>query len=190
MAKKQVTLSKWLQQGLRKISSLHFLIVLAYSAQIIVYDAWHVLTPEVVLWRWLAIGGLAVIIALIWYMAHNSNNDIPTLKRLLAFLIIADVSFACFNIYTQRGMASRAVIMFLIPIVSSGILLSRAALYATAAFCSAAYVGTAVAYFTFNFNEGYKSELYSETIFYSFVFFLVAAILGVIVRFGGSTNDA
>ncbi len=190
MTKKTVTYKEWLQQGLLRVSRIHFGLVLAYGIQIVVYDAWHVLAPEVVMWRWLALSALMTAVAGVWYLSHNKQNDIPSLKRLLALLLLADVFFASFNVYTQRGMASRAVLLFLVPVIASTILLSRAALFATATLSSAIYVTTAIVYFTMNFNEGYKTELYSEVLFYSFVFFLSAAILSVVVRFGGATNDS
>ncbi len=186
--KANVTLTDWLHTGLQRATVFHFLLLLGYGAQVIIYDASKVITPDVVLKRWYALAGLLVVSSLVWYLAHNQNNDVSTYKRLTFLLIIADIAFASFNIYTQRGMASRAVLLYTIPIAVSAILLSRAAIFATALVSAAAYMTTAVAYFTYNFNEGYKAELYSEILFYSFCFLVLAGILSAIVRFGGNSS--
>lgn len=188
--KNSITLSDWLHTSLQKVGVWHFLFVIGYGLQIVIYDASKVITPEVVLRRWYALAGLLIVSSLVWYLAHNKNNDIATYKRLIFLLISADIAFASFNVYTQRGMASRAVLLFAIPIVVSAILLSRAAIFTTALLASAVYIITAIAYFTYNFNEGYKAELYSEILFYSFSFFVVAGLLSALVRFGGSTANS
>lgn len=191
MVKKQtVTFADWLRVGIQRAGVIHFVLLIAYGVQIIVMDAWHVIVPQIVLERWIAGGLLLIAVAIVWYLAHNRNNSVATFKRLLFALVVSDIAFGAFNVYVQRGMAARAVALFAIPIAVSAILLSRAAIIATAAVCTAAYSGAAVAYFVLNFNEGYKTELYSEVAFYCFSFFVLAALLAVVVRFGGSTNEA
>jgi hypothetical protein len=191
MAKsKNITFTEWLRVSLVRVSRAHFLLLAAYAAVIIVFDAWHVLVPEIVMRRWIAGGLLLAVVAVVWYLAHNRNNDVATYKRLTFMLIMSDIVFTAFNIYLQRGMASKAVLLFTIPIAVSAILLSRAAIFATAALCAAAYVISTVMYFTLNFNEGYKTELYGEIGFYSALFFVLASILSAVVRFGGSTADS
>lgn len=179
----------WLNVGLQKVAVFHLMLIIGYSIQNISYDASKVLTPEVVLWRWLASGALAIVAVLVWYLAHNQNNNVATYKRLLFMIITADIVFASFNVYTQRGMASRAVALYAVAIVASAILLNRAAIYTTAVLSSAAYILTGVAYFTLNFNEGYKAELYGEILFYSFMFIVIAGLLSSVVRFGGNTAN-
>lgn len=153
-------------------------------------DAWHIIVPEIVLKRWLATALLLSITAIVWYMSHNRNNDVATYKRLIFSLITADVLFAAYNVYLQRGMASKAVILFAIPIIVSAILLSRSAIYMTAIISTAAYLLSSVLYFVWHFNEGYKTELYAEIAFYAVIFLVLAGLLSVVVRFGGSTNDS
>lgn len=188
--RKNVGFTEWLRVSLLRASRAHFLLLAAYAVVIIAFDATHVLTPYAVMERWIAAAGLLAIVAGTWYLTHNKNNDIPTLKRLLFALIATDLAFASFNVYTQRGMASRAVLLFLIPIIVSALLLNRAAIFAVAAASAAVYIVTTVAYFTLNFNEGYKAELYGEVGFYCAVFFVSAGLLAALVRFGGTTNDA
>lgn len=167
----------WLQNSLRRVAVVHFGLVILYLGQLIAYDASKLITPDVVLKRWIAASALAVAAAGVYYAARSRASTVGHFKSLTWVLIFTDIAFAVFNVYTQRGMASRAVLLFILPIVVSGILLSRAALFSTAVICVAAYTATAVAYFVNYFNEGYKIELYGEIFFYSGLFILTAALL-------------
>lgn len=192
MAKKNqnITFSDWLRVGIQRIAVIHFVLLAAYAIQIVIMDAWHVIIPEVVMWRWIAASCMLVVVSAVWYLAHNRNNDVATFKRLLFILVAADIGLASFNVYIQRGMASKAVMLYALAIGTVALLLNRAALYATAALASAAYITSAVCYFVLHFNEGYKTELYSEVAFYCAAFFVLAGTLAVVVRFGGGTAES
>ena len=172
----------WLKNSLVRVAKVHFLLILAYVAQIIAYDASKLITPQVVLQRWYAAAALTGVVVAVWYLARSKVNNISTYKLLTWVLILADISFAVFNVYTQRGMASRAVVLFLIPIIISAILLSRVALFTTAILCVAAYTSASVAYFVNYFNEGYKIELYGEILFYSSIFMAAALALWAVIK--------
>jgi hypothetical protein len=169
------------KQLLLRITKLHAFIVLAYIAQIIAYDASKLITPEVVLDRWFAVAGLAAAAAAVYYLARSWVSRTPHYQLLTWMLITADIAFATFNVYTQRGMASKAVLLFIIPILVSAILMSRAALITTAILSAAAYTTASVAYFVNFFNEGYKIELYGEILFYSAVLLISSSLLWVFI---------
>src|SRR5690606_10929252 len=97
-------------------------------------------------------------------------------------LILADILIASFSVYTQRGMASRAVLLYIIPILVAASLGKRVVLFGAALLGIAAYTTTAIMYFVLNFNEGYKVELYGEIGFYSAIFLLVASLLWGVVK--------
>ena len=172
----------WLHSGVIKVAGIHFVLVFAYVLQVMVYDAWKLINPETVLLRWMMAAFVLLVTTAVWYLAHSRVSSTSSYKMLVWALILADVSLASFNVYTQRGMASRAVALYAIPIVVSAVLASRAALLATATLCIAAYTTTAVSYFVLNFNEGYKIELYGEVGSYSFLFLIMAALLWVAIR--------
>ena len=79
-------------------------------------------------------------------------------------------------------MASRAVFLFVIPLIVIALLMSLSALLLTATICVAVYITTTVSYFVNNFNEGYKVELYGEVGFYSAMFYVVAYLLWAVVK--------
>lgn len=166
----------WLKNSLVRVSKIQLVLVLMYVAQVIAFDAAKLITPDVVLKRWYSAAALAAVAVTVWYIARSKATSLNHYKLLTWGLILSNIAFAAFNVYTQRGMASRSVALFFIPIIISAILLSRVALFTTAALCIIVYTTTAVAYFVNYFNEGYKIELYGEISFYSGLF-LVAAML-------------
>ena len=166
----------------RRIASIHFLYVLVLAVQIIVFDAGKLIDPESVLKRWIATGLLLVVTTIVWYISRNRSGNPATSKKLIGVLIMADIAMASYSVYITRGMASKAVLLFVIPIIVSCVLARKSALIATAALSIAAYIITSVAYFVLNFNEGYKLELYGEIGFYSALFVVIALLLWVFIR--------
>lgn len=174
--------TSWLHTNVLRLSRLHFVYVLILIVQIWVYDAWHLIPPEAVMQRWIITSVLLAVTAVVWYLAHRNTRSNETYRFMIYALILADIAVASFSVYTQRGMASRAVALYAIPLVVSAVLLSRAAVLATAALCAASYTTAAIMYFVLHFNEGYKIELYGETTFYAAIFFLIALMLWAVMR--------
>ena len=189
MVKAKVTISDWLQTGLIRLARIHFVLVAVFALYTIISDATNLITPDVVLQRWTMNTVLLAVAVIVWYFGRTRGAKPMVYRSLIYILILADIALASFNVYTQRGMASRAVVLYALPIIVSAVLLSRTAIFATAALSTAAYSLAAVRYFVVNFNEGYKAELYTEVGFYSVCFFLFAAVLAVLVRFKNPESD-
>lgn len=164
------------------VSRFHFVYVLLFVAQTVVFHATKLITPELLLQRWLAVSGLAVVTIFVWLLARTQTATAVAYRIAISLLIAADIAFAAFNVYTQRGYASKSVFLFLIPIVVAVMLLNRSALFATAALSIAAYTTVTIMYFVNNFNEGYMAEMYAEIGFYSGLFLLAAGLLWVTVH--------
>lgn len=171
-----------LRSRLRRVTNLHYVFMLAVAGQIVLFDSGKFIPPAVVLYRSIALGALAVAVTFVWYMCRNRSGQESTLNKLLALLIVADISFASFMVYSQRGMASKAAMLYFIPIIVSAIAVRKSAILATTALCTITYITTCIAYFVLNFNEGYKLELYGETAFYSICFVIAGMLLWVAVR--------
>lgn len=180
---KRISFSDWLQTGLIRVCRIQFVAIAVYALYTVAADATKLITSDVVLRRWTANATMLACIAIIWYLARSNLKNSNYYRLLLYGVVLLDIMMATFNVYTQRGMAARAVMLYSIPIAVSAILLSRTALYMTAALCTAAYSLVAVKYFVDFFNEGFKAELYIEVGFYCAVFFGLAAILSIVVRF-------
>lgn len=175
-------MKNWLQSGTVRIARLHFVFTAIYAIIIIPSDAWHLITPKVVLQRWTVAALMLVATTLLWYAARTVVTRANYYRAIVFSFILLDILVAAFSVYTQRGMASRAVMLFSIPIGISAILLSRTALYATASLSVAAYVLAAMRYFIVYPGEGYKTEFYVEVGFYCAMFYLLAALLWAILR--------
>lgn len=183
MAKTKITLTDWLRSSLLCLTRVHFFFIAALSAQVLLFDAWKLISPEAVLQRWLVTLSLLAVVTIIWFLAHNQSSSATYNQRLIIILLLADIIAVGAEIYLQRGMASRAVMLYAVPIISSAVLLNPAAIFATATFAVVSYVTAAVTYFVVNFNEGYKIELYGEVGFYCGIFFVLAGLLSVLIRY-------
>jgi K+-sensing histidine kinase KdpD len=131
--------------------------------------------------RWISAGMLLVVSMVVWLITRADIASAGIYKNLIFSLIITDILIAGISVYDQRGMASRAVALFFIPIVLSAVFRSAKALFATAALAAAVYAYAAIRYFFDNPSEGYKIELYGEVGFYSATFFIAAALLRLLI---------
>jgi hypothetical protein len=175
-----------LQSGVLSLTRVHFALVAVYAVIILASDAWGLVTRQLTFQRWEAFGAMLITTAIIGYLARE-NPKRPTYYHALVFgLVIMDILLATFTVYTERGMASRGVMLYAIPIVSSAVLMRRRAVLATAIFCVSAYVMAATRYFYVNFNEGYKIELYATLALYSAVFLILATIIGIVLKPSGN----
>lgn len=167
---------------LLRVARVHFLYILAYMFSIIIFDSWNLLSHEAVIQRWTMSGALLVINTIIWYLCKSKVKNDNFYKILLIILLAADIIFASFNIYWQRGVASKSVMLFVVPIVSAAMVKSRSLLLATTAIAAAAYSISAVRYFFDNYGQGYRIELYGEIVFYSLLMFVLAWLLMINFR--------
>lgn len=164
-----------------RICKIHFVLVALIIAQTILYDASMLIASDVVLKRWLISATLLAATTAVWYFAKSRVISVKQDQLLIFTLIITDILVASYGVYAGRGMASRAVLLFVIPILVAATLLKRSAVYATTALCVAAYTLACVSYFVLNFNEGYRVELYGEIGFYSVALFLCSALVATLL---------
>lgn len=171
-----------------RLARVHFGLAAAYAVFIIASDAWNLVARQLTSERWLMFGVLLVVTTAVWLLARGNIKNDNYYRALVVALVLVDVALATFAVYTERGMSSRGVALYAIPIVSSAVLLSRTAIFGAAAICTAAYVMAATRYFYVNFNEGYKIELYSTVGLYAASFFVLAAILWIVVSAKSSSS--
>ncbi len=171
------SLNAWLQIHVLRMSRLHFVYAAIFIVSTILFDAWNLITPDIIMGRWAAAAGLVVVSALVWYASRTTTKSTLQYQGLVYALIASDLAIATYMVYAQRGIASKSVLLYVIPIIVATALLSRAALFATAAISVALYSFVCVRYFYLNPGQAYKVELYGEVAFYSALLFLVAGFL-------------
>lgn len=179
MAKKKAKSS--LRPGLARIASIHIVISLILAVQLIIFDAGKLITPDIVLKRWVGVGILAIVSSICWFVARLQEDD-KTLQKFVWLLVITDIAFVSWYVYLERGMSSRAVMLYALPILTSAILLRKGAIYLTSLLSAVAYILTTNAYFVLNFNEGYKLELYGEVLTRAAVLIVFASLVWAVVR--------
>lgn len=175
-------LRDWLKSQAKHVTRIHFFLVAAFCIYILLSDAWNVITPTALWWRWTVAAIMLAATLTFWYAARRNKASSLYYKLIIYLVVLCDIGFAAFAVYTQRGMASRAAILFAIPLVVSSILLNRRTLFITTTTIVLAYFLAALKYYDSNPNEGYLAELYTEVGFNSAVLFVLAALLWSLIH--------
>lgn len=168
-----------LRSSTLRIARAHFFYVLIFAIFVLMYDAWKLVTYDASLQRWTVSVAMMFISTAVWYAARNKVENDSYYKVILMVLVALDIFVAGFTVYVGRGMASRGVALFAIPIIISA-LISRPAIFAAAAFSLSTYWFAAIKYFNTFPSEGYRVELYADLSFYGASFFILAALLYIL----------
>ncbi len=163
-----------------RVCRVLFGFVAVYVAAIIASDAWNFITADVVLRRWVLAAIMLFATGAVWYLARQGSKSQAFYKLLVWSLIFVYSGVASYSVYHSRGVSSRSVMLFAIPILLAGVLASRVATFTAAILTTTAYMLTVVLYSTTNPGEGYKAELYTEAGFYVALFFVIAALIIVV----------
>jgi hypothetical protein len=182
MKRKSTETTSWLQTIALRVTRLHFFYIASYMATIVVFDSWNLITHEAVSNFWTAAGTMLIINTILWYVARIKFGSDTVYITLILLLILADIVFAALTVFWQRGLASKAVLLFAIPIISAATLRSKSTLLATATLSVAAYSIATVRYFNQHYGESFRIELYGDVGFYCALFFIMAALLWVVIQ--------
>jgi hypothetical protein len=182
MAQKQTPKTSWVQEAAVRVTRVHFLYIAAYMASIVVFDSWNLLVHDAVSTRWTAAGSLLILNTVLWYLARMKFSNDLVYKIIILTLIVADIIFASFNVFWQRGLASKAVALFAVPIITAAVLRSRTTILAAASLSVASYSIAAVRYYNQHYGESFRVELYGEVGFYCALFFILVGLLLIIIK--------
>jgi len=166
---------------LMRVTKIHFVYAGIYALAIIIFDSWNLIVPTVIRQRWMVAALLLVVTTVVWYSLRAYGLSRFGARLGLMALVLTDIAVAAFTVYSERGMASPAVMLMAIPIAASVAMQSRSFIYATASLASAGYVSAVIAYFVDHPSEGYKVQLYGTIALYVSVFFVLAALLSSLV---------
>lgn len=172
----------WLQLAVLRAARVHFLFAAAAAVVFIAADAGQLVTSEMVSQRWVILAVMTFVTILAWYLAHGNMRAQSYYQVLLVAMVLTDIIFVSYLIYIDRGMASRAVALYSVPIATAALLLNRSAIYGAAAVSTVGYVLVATRYFYVHFNEGYRLELYTALGLYGAGFFALAALLWAAIK--------
>ncbi len=180
--KKNNYLSDWLHTNAVRVTRVHFVFIVTFIVSIIAFDSWNLYTHQAAGQLWTAAGVLLAVNTVLWYLARMKWSNLNVYVLIVIMLILADIIFAAYNVSWQRGLASKSVMLFAIPIITSATLRSRSALLATTSLSVAAYSLAVVRYFFENYGQAYRVELWGTVAFYSAVMFVLAFLLLIIIN--------
>lgn len=181
MTKKQKAESIRLQQASLRTTKLGLVFVAIYAVSTIIYQLWKLMTPAVIQQRWFIVSLTLGIICVLWWHSHGRNLSPLYYRGIILLQVLMYLGVAVYSVYSERGMASNSIILFIIPLIIVALEFSGKLLLATATLCSLAYASTAIKYFRDYPSEGYKVELYGGILFYVSIIFLITALLWVLV---------
>lgn len=148
----------------------------------LIYKAWRLLTPDILQQRFYIAGTLLLIHIVMLAFATKHYSSVTTYKLIMWLQTLSFLTLAGYCIYSERGMASNAVVLFIVPIIISSLQRSGKALLATTTLAATIYSASAIIYFRQFPSEGYKVELYGGLLFYCAVFYVIAALLWVLIK--------
>jgi len=178
---KTKSITNWMQSTATRVTRIHFIYVAVYVASIIIFDSWNLFTHVEIGNRWTAAGILLIVNTICWFVARIKYSSATIYMLLVMVVVLADIIFAAVNVYWERGLASKAVSLFAIPLATSATIRSRSALLATASLCTAAYSTSVVRYYNLHYGESFRVELYGYLGLFCASFFIVSALLMVII---------
>lgn len=176
------TNTKKLQLATLRTARLGFVFTAIYGLSVGIYQAWALITPELLQIRWTIVAILLGINFALWWSSRTPKFTNLYYKGIIFLQIITYVALAGYMIYAERGMASNAIILFVIPIVIAATELSTLSLITTATLATGTYAYAAIRYFNEFPSEGYKVELYGGIVFYGAILYFISALLWVVMR--------
>jgi hypothetical protein len=179
---KTKSISSWLQATAVRVTRVHFIYIAAYMASIIIFDSWNLFTHVEIGNRWTAAAILLIINTVCWYIARIKFSLETIYITVVILLVIADIVFAATNVYWERGLASKAVALFAVPIVTAASLRSRSTVLAAASLSTAAYSLSTIRYYNLHYGESFRVELWGYVGLFCAMFFVLALLLMVIIQ--------
>jgi hypothetical protein len=182
MAKKSTQAADWLQTTAVRLTRVHFVYVAFYLLSVVIFDTWNLYTHEATSQLWTAGGVLLGIVALLWFCARLKFSNYWIYIAIIMALIVADIVFASYLVWWQRGLYSKAIMLYTVPIITAASTRSRSILLTTTTVSAAAYSTVSVRYFFQNYGMGYRVELWGTVGFFSAMLFVLALLLMVIIQ--------
>jgi hypothetical protein len=182
MAKKSKSNTGWLQTTAVRLTRIHFFYAACFLLSVIIFDTWNLYTHQATMQLWTAGGLLLAVNVILWFLARLKSDNYWFYVGVAMALIVVDIIFASYIVWWQRGLYSKAIMLYTIPIVSAAALRSRSILLTTTTLSAAAYSTISVRYFFTNYGLGYRVELWATVGFFSAMLFVLAIILEIIIR--------
>jgi hypothetical protein len=178
----KTTKTKRSQLATLRASRMGFVFIFIYGLTTIIYKLWKLQTPDVLRQRWIIILILLILNVIFWQISKRFGLKEHIYKFIIALQIATYMAISIYSIYSERGMDSNAIILFVIPLIIAGLEYNGRVLFAVTSLCAVSYGATAIRYFEENPSEGYKIELYGGILFYSGILYLISALVWILIK--------
>jgi hypothetical protein len=172
----------WMRTALRRAARLHVVYILAYMLTTIIFDSWNLITHEGIARRWTLAAVFLIVTITAWFISKQAAKPTLFYSSAMAALIVSGIIFAAYNVSWERGMASKSVALFIVPIVTAGITRRRSILLAATGLSAAAYSLVVVRYFHLHYGEGFRVQVYGELFMFTMLFFVAAGLLRILQK--------
>ncbi|MCA9342682.1 hypothetical protein KC950_01560 [Candidatus Saccharibacteria bacterium] len=170
---------------LRQLNIISFCFIIFFSIFLGVNQAWKLQTPDVIKNQWIALLITATLFLIILILSLKKKASHGYYYSLVFSQIVTYTAFISYIIYAQRGMASSAIILYVIPILIAALTRASWVVITTSVLAGASYSLSAYKYFADFPSEGYKAELYGQMLFY----FLILILIGRLVHIALVENN-
>ncbi len=118
----------------------------------------------------------------LWALTKFKNQTLLYYHTVAVLQLILDVALASIVIYYQHGLASRATVLYAIPIAAAGLLFTQSLSYITAVLSATGYTIALILY-RYNTPDAYElRQITLPAIFYGVVFIIIAIIVSAYRR--------
>jgi len=180
---------KLLTSATKKSAITTLLFIVSFASFLLANQLWKLQTPDVLRRQLIATGIVAVFFILLAIFSFKKRSTYSFNISILLMQSLIYVAFVSYAIYNQRGMASTAVILYAIPIISIAISRTAVAIFTVSAASIFGYTLATFKYFQDFPSEGYKIELYGQIAFYSFVLLLIAYAMKIVLDYFERRNN-
>jgi signal transduction histidine kinase len=126
----------------------------------------------------LTVGGIGLVVnTVLWALTKFKRRPLAYYQTIAVGQVLLDVALASGIIYFQGGLASRATLLFAIPIVGAGLLFTKTFAYVAAVLSA---IGYTLALALYRHDNPGSYELHHVTVpavFYAVVFLVIAIIV-------------
>jgi hypothetical protein len=180
--KKPELATGWLQTTAVRVTRVHFVYIAFYLLSVIIFDTWNLYTHQATSQLWTIGGVLLAVNAVLWFIARFKLANYWYYVAVILAIIVVDITFASYLVWWQRGLYSKAIMLYTVPIITAATTRSRSILLTTTTLSAAAYSTVSVRYFFNNYGLGYRVELWGTIGFFSAMLFVLALLLMIVIR--------
>lgn len=158
------------------ISVISIFFAFAFVGFMSANQAWGLQTQEVLNIQWIGLAISTIVFIILAVLAFRPKKSYAYYVSVLLLQSITYIILISVIVYYQRGMASNAIVLYCLPLISVMISRTAVAIFAVSVASILGYALAILKYFQDYPSEGYRIELYGQMLFYAFIMLLIAYV--------------